>query len=50
MTLADEARITMVVAHHIEIFTVIGDVEGAGAATEAYLQTSLRQRLLVMTS
>lgn len=51
-TLADEARINTVVAQHIKIITAIGagDIEGAGAAAEAHLQTSLRHRLSVMAS
>ncbi|MEN8896635.1 MAG: GntR family transcriptional regulator [Yoonia sp.] len=51
-TLADEARINTVVAQHIEIISAIGegDIQAAGDAAEAHLQTSLRYRLSVMTS
>lgn len=51
-TLADEARIKTVLAQHNQIIDAIaaGDIEGAGAAAEAHLQTSLRHRLSVMTS
>ena len=51
-TLADAARIKTVVAQHTHIITAIGagDIEGAGAAAEAHLETSLRHRLSVMTS
>ncbi|MEL7278340.1 MAG: GntR family transcriptional regulator [Pseudomonadota bacterium] len=46
-TLADEARITTVVAQHQEIVAAIRarDAAAAGAAAEAHLQTSLRHRL-----
>lgn len=49
-TLADEARISTVVQQHGQIISAIeaGDVEHAGAAAEAHLQTSLRYRLSVM--
>lgn len=49
-TLADEDRIAVVVRQHGAILDAIsaGDVEGAGAAAEAHLQTSLRHRLRVM--
>lgn len=51
-TLEDEARITTVAQQHIEIITAIGagDIETAGDAAEAHLQTSLRHRLAVMAS
>ncbi len=49
-TLADADRIAMVVHQHGQIIDAIsaGDIEGAGAAAEAHLQTSLRYRLKVM--
>lgn len=49
-TLADAARIKTVVQQHGLIIDAIGqgDIEGAGAAAEAHLQTSLRHRLSVM--
>lgn len=49
-TLADEARISFVVQQHRQIIDAIsaGDMDGAGAAAEAHLQTSLRHRLAVM--
>jgi len=49
-TLADAERIATVVRQHASIIDAIsaGDVEGAGAAAEAHLQTSLRYRLKVM--
>lgn len=49
-TLADEERIATVVKQHKQILEAIeaGDVEAAGAAAEAHLQTSLRYRLKVM--
>jgi DNA-binding GntR family transcriptional regulator len=49
-TLADAERIAIVVQQHRQIIDAIsvGDVEGAGAAAEAHLQTSLRYRLAVM--
>jgi len=49
-TLADEDRIAVVVRQHGAILDAIsaGDIEGAGAAAEAHLQTSLRHRLKVM--
>ncbi len=51
-TLADADRISVVVAQHTQIAEAIsaGDIEGAGAAAEAHLQTSLRYRLQVMRS
>lgn len=51
-TLADETRIKTVVGQHNLIINAIGanDIEGAGAAAEAHLQTSLRYRLSVMAS
>lgn len=51
-TLADEARITTVVHQHNQIIDAIsaGDIEGAGAAAEGHLQTSLRHRLSVMAT
>lgn len=49
-TLADADRIATVTAQHTQIIDAIsaGDIEGAGAAAEAHLQTSLRYRLQVM--
>ena len=49
-TLADAERIAVVVRQHSAILDAIGagDIEGAGAAAEAHLQTSLRHRLKVM--
>lgn len=49
-TLADADRIATVVHQHGQIIDAIsaGDIEGAGAAAEAHLQTSLRYRLKVM--
>ncbi|MEP4195010.1 MAG: GntR family transcriptional regulator [Aliishimia sp.] len=49
-TLADADRIATVVAQHSQILDAIsaGDIEAAGAAAEAHLQTSLRYRLQVM--
>jgi len=49
-TLADADRIATVVHQHGQIIDAIsaGDVEGAGAAAEAHLQTSLRYRLQVI--
>ena len=49
-TLADAERIGTVVRQHGAILDAIGagDVEAAGAAAEAHLQTSLRYRLKVM--
>lgn len=49
-TLADAARIAIVSQQHRQIIDAIsaGDVDGAGAAAEAHLQTSLRYRLAVM--
>lgn len=49
-TLADAERIGVVVDQHAAIIEAIraGDAEGAGAAAEAHLQTSLRHRLMVM--
>jgi len=49
-TLADAARIATVVKQHRQIMDAIGagDIEGAGVAAEAHLQTSLRYRLKVM--
>jgi len=46
-TLADEDRISTVVRQHQQIIDAIstGDIEGAGAAAETHLQTSLRYRL-----
>ena len=51
-TLADEARIKTVCQQHGEIIDAIrnGDVDGAGRAAEAHLQTSLRHRLSVQRS
>ena len=51
-TLADEARINTVVHQHNQIIEAIsrGDIEAAGVASEAHLQTSLRHRLSVMQS
>ena len=49
-TLADEARINTVVQQHNQIIDAVsrGDMDAAGAAAEAHLQTSLRHRLSVM--
>lgn len=49
-TLADADRISTVVRQHQQILDAIsaGDVDAAGAAAEAHLQTSLRYRLKVM--
>ncbi|MEL7092696.1 MAG: GntR family transcriptional regulator [Pseudomonadota bacterium] len=49
-TLADSNRIETVVRQHTQIIDAIGagDIEAAGAAAEAHLQTSLRYRLKVM--
>ena len=49
-TLADADRIATVAHQHAQIIEAIGagDIEGAGAAAEAHLQTSLRYRLKVM--
>lgn len=49
-TLADADRIATVVHQHGQIIAAIGagDIDGAGAAAEAHLQTSLRYRLQVM--
>lgn len=46
-TFTDEARIETVVRQHQMIIDALrqGDIESAGAAAEAHLQTSLRQRL-----
>ncbi|MGC3939917.1 GntR family transcriptional regulator [Roseobacter sp. EG26] len=46
-TFTDEARIDTVASQHQMIVDALrsGDIEGAGAAAEAHLQTSLRQRL-----
>lgn len=51
-TLADGDRINTVVAQHVLIIDAIarGDIEAAGVAAEAHLQTSLRHRLSVMQS
>jgi len=49
-TLADAERVSIVVHQHQQIMDAIsaGDINGAGAAAEAHLQTSLRYRLKVM--
>lgn len=49
-TLADPARIDMVVAQHGEIIAALraGDKSAAGAAAETHLRTSLGHRLAVM--
>jgi len=49
-TLADADRIATVVHQHNQIIDAIsaGDIEAAGAAAEAHLQTSLRYRLKVI--
>ncbi|QEE34483.1 GntR family transcriptional regulator [Octadecabacter sp. SW4] len=49
-TLADAERIATVVHQHGKIIDAMaaGDIDGAGAAAEAHLQTSLRYRLKVM--
>lgn len=46
-TFTDEARVDVVTAQHAAIVDALrnGDVEGAGAAAEVHLNTSLRQRL-----
>ncbi|MEM9579284.1 MAG: GntR family transcriptional regulator [Pseudomonadota bacterium] len=51
-TLTDEARIDTVVRQHQMIIDALreGDIEGAGAAAEAHLQTSLRQRLKALAT
>ncbi|MEP5761561.1 MAG: GntR family transcriptional regulator [Litoreibacter sp.] len=51
-TLADADRIATVAAQHTQIIDAIsaGDIDGAGAAAEAHLQTSLRYRLQVMST
>lgn len=48
-TFTDEARIDTVVCQHQGIIDALrqGDIEAAGAAAEAHLQTSLRHRLKV---
>ncbi len=50
-TFTDEDRIDVVVRQHQGIVDALrqGDIEGAGAAAEAHLQTSLRQRLRAMS-
>ena len=49
-TLSGADRIATVVGQHQQILDAIstGDIEGAGAAAEAHLQTSLRYRLMLM--
>lgn len=49
-TIADADRIAVVTRQHQQIIDAIrqGDVDAAGAAAEAHLQTSLRYRLKVM--
>lgn len=49
-TLVDAERVNSVVSQHKQIIDAIsaGDIDGAGAAAEAHLQTSLRYRLRVM--
>lgn len=49
-TLADADRIETVAHQHRQIIDAIsaGDIDGAGAAAEAHLQTSLRYRLKVL--
>lgn len=49
-TLVDADRIAVVVRQHGQIIDAIGagDIDGAGAAAEAHLQTSLRYRLRIM--
>lgn len=51
-TLADPARIKVVVEQHRQIIDAIsrGDSDAAGAAAETHLQTSLRHRLSVMNA
>lgn len=51
-TLADKARIEVVVAQHAEIIAALrsGDATAAGEAAEIHLQTSLRHRLKVMNA
>ncbi|MBW4709730.1 GntR family transcriptional regulator [Roseobacter sp. YSTF-M11] len=50
-TFTDEERVDTVVRQHQMILDALraGDIEGAGAAAEAHLQTSLRQRLRALT-
>ncbi len=50
-TFTDAARIDTVVRQHQSIIDALraGDVEGAGAAAEAHLQTSLRRRLRALS-
>jgi DNA-binding GntR family transcriptional regulator len=49
-TLADAERVLIVVREHQQIIDAIraGDIDGAGAAAQAHLRTSLRYRLKVM--
>jgi DNA-binding GntR family transcriptional regulator len=51
-TFTDEDRVDVVVSQHQSIIDALrdADVEAAGAAAEAHLQTSLRQRLRVFAS
>lgn len=51
-TFTDEARIDVVVGQHQMIVDALrsGDAEAAGAAAEAHLQTSLRQRLRTVSA
>jgi DNA-binding GntR family transcriptional regulator len=51
-TLADPTRIQVVTAQHTDILNAVaaGDVDAAGKAAEAHLQTSLRHRLSVLNS
>ncbi|MEM6478587.1 MAG: GntR family transcriptional regulator [Pseudomonadota bacterium] len=51
-TYTDETRIDVVVRQHQSIVDALraGDIEGAGAAAEAHLTTSLRQRLKALAA
>lgn len=51
-TFTDPERIDVVIKQHRSIIDALrqGDVEGAGAAAEAHLQTSLRRRIWAMTA
>ena len=50
-TFTDADRVDVVTSQHLAIIDAlrIGDVEGAGAAAEAHLQTSLRARLRALS-
>lgn len=51
-TYTDEGRIDSVVAQHQAIIDALrmGDAEAAGAAAEAHLKTSLKQRLMALST